>query len=132
MASFEKPADNQLDMTLPTKRKRTLNPKLMSEDNVHEDAVKRRRAQQVTTAKQSLHSATKRSKEIEVARAQQRAPSPQPETDRDTEKVEVTSSSGSDCEASNVRARSSVEAEEIGLQEESDEQELGKLEMLTP
>ena len=30
---------------LPSKRKRTLNPKLTSEDNVHEDAVKRRQAQ---------------------------------------------------------------------------------------
>jgi hypothetical protein len=30
---------------LPSKRKRTLNPKLISEDNVHEDAVKRRQAQ---------------------------------------------------------------------------------------
>ena len=31
---------------LPTKRKRTLNPKLISEDNVHHDAVKRRQALQ--------------------------------------------------------------------------------------
>ena len=119
MALFNKPTDNQLDMTLPTKRKRTLNPKLMSEDNVHEDAVKRRRAQQVT-AKQSLHV------------AQQRAPSPHPETDRDTEKIDVTSSSSSDCESSVVEARSSVEVEEIDLQEESDEQELGKPAMLIP
>ena len=33
---------------LPSKRKRTLNPKLTSEDNVHEDAVKRRKAQSQT------------------------------------------------------------------------------------
>jgi len=31
--------------TLPSKRKRTLNPKLTSEDNVHKDAVKRQKSQ---------------------------------------------------------------------------------------
>ena len=46
MASFSKPIRNYPDgnhETLPAKRKRTLNPKLTSEDNMHQDAVKRRK-----------------------------------------------------------------------------------------
>jgi hypothetical protein len=37
------PIQHAYNDELPTKRKRTLNPKLTSEDNVHEDAVKRRK-----------------------------------------------------------------------------------------
>lgn len=54
MVSFSKPIQGSADSdgTLPAKRKRTLNYKLASEDNVHLDAVKRRKfltSQQKTT-----------------------------------------------------------------------------------
>jgi hypothetical protein len=46
MAAFSKPnqaSSDHPDPSLPAKRKRTINPKLISEDNVHEDAVKKRK-----------------------------------------------------------------------------------------
>jgi hypothetical protein len=51
--SFSKPVRKSSAETLPVKRKRTLNPKLASEDNVHQDAVKRRKlnAQAASTSK---------------------------------------------------------------------------------
>ena len=123
---------DHLDMELPAKRKRTLNPKLTSEDNVHEDAVKRRRAHQTTTTtKQSSQPYPATTRGEETAAARQRAPSAQPsdiESDADTAMVDTAApSSSSDHEPSIVEGRCSVEIEEISLQEESDEQELGKL-----
>ena len=105
---------------LPAKRKRTLNPKLTSEDNVHEDAVKRRKAQQSTTQRQTPGA----SKE----KVQRRASTPPPsviELDDDTEMVDEESSISGDDEQS-VEARVEVEIEDTGLQEETDEQELGQ------
>jgi hypothetical protein len=128
MPFFNSPNENQPEMALPEKRKRKLNPKLISEDNVHEEAVKRRKA-----------TATKAPTRKEVPVAQKRAPSPQPESvvesDVETEPVDTASRGGSVREPSIVGARHSVEIEEIddsdieevGLQEETDEQELGKL-----
>ena len=49
MAPFSKPAEPpNSEQTLPTKRKRTLTSKITDEDNVHEDAIKRRKLAQLT------------------------------------------------------------------------------------
>jgi hypothetical protein len=48
MASFSKPVAERSQSTLPAKRKRFLNPKLTSEDNVHEEAIKRRKHETLT------------------------------------------------------------------------------------
>jgi len=56
------------DNNLPNKRKRTLNSKLTSEDNVHEDAVKRRKlvATQSTSVPKSIPCTPTRSASVEV------------------------------------------------------------------
>ena len=124
------PLDTQ--PALPAKRKRTLNPKLTSEDNVHEDAVKRRKAQQLTNQRPTPGT----SKEKVRRRASTPPPSPRRAStpppsvvdfDNDTEMVaeDSESSDSSDSEPS------SVEIEETVLQEETDEQELGKLDSCT-
>ena len=56
-------ADNN---NLPTKRKRTLNPKLTSEDNVHQDAVKRRQALQSHTKTSGATGHSSRRASVEV------------------------------------------------------------------
>ena len=43
MVSFNKPIQSSPEKNLPAKQKCTLNSKLASEDNVHEDAVKQRK-----------------------------------------------------------------------------------------
>jgi len=58
---------NADDDNLPNKRKRTLNSKLTSEDNVHEDAVKRRKlvATQFTSVPKSIPCTRTRSASVE-------------------------------------------------------------------
>ena len=54
------------DNNLPTKRKRTLNPKLTSEDNVHHEAVKRRQELQSQTKTSGTASHSSRQASVEA------------------------------------------------------------------
>jgi hypothetical protein len=114
---------------LPAKRKRTLNPKLTSEDNVHEDAVKRRKAQQLTTQQRRTPGTSKE-------KVQSRASTPPPsvvdlDDDANTEMADEESSDSDSSDNVDDGVEVAIEIEDIGLQEETDEQELGQLETCT-
>jgi hypothetical protein len=60
MATFSKPAESSSsEPKLPTKRKRTLTSKITDEDNVHEDAIMRRKLAQLTQPAPPTTSGTK-------------------------------------------------------------------------
>jgi hypothetical protein len=155
MASFSKPIRDYPDEnreTLPAKRKRTINPKLISEDNVHQDAVKRRR-QHGQHPNPALHSATQNPKTSVTEKPPYSRHAPVEEHDDDDNRVfpnpaprnprpipEASESSDDEIEILkhtpvhvDVTDDSEEEGEEVqvgeeeALQEETDEQELGKL-----
>ena len=181
MVSFSKPIRSSPEETLPAKRKRTLNSKLTSEDNVHQDVVKRRKLelhttqQKNSTSKNLFHPSTQNPKPS-VATSKQHSSSRQvsvEEVDDDVNESDGTSARATSTYASppkkpnvleqiddsddgieyigvvgtrlggasqdpiqpfldnDANGEDELELEEDELQEETDEQELGKLYMFS-
>src|SRR5258706_603258 len=100
-------ADNN---NLPAKRKRTLNPKLTSEDNVHHEAVKRRQELQSQTKTSGTASHSSRQASVEAV---------------DNPKDRVCHNAGHPKNPKSI-LEATDDKEDAELQEETDEQELGK------
>jgi hypothetical protein len=103
---------------------------LATEDNVHEEAVKRQKAQQTAarpvakTRKATLHPAAKTGKGMQQKKKRASSPVDEPDEDMETG-YGKSSSSNSDSEDNGPVIVESVD-EETNLQEETDEEELGK------
>jgi hypothetical protein len=128
-----------LNTLLPSKRKRFLNPKLMTEDNVHEDAVKRRKAAETSSETEKMAATktqptTRTSVDTQGAK-KKTASSPVVESDTDTE-IELLGGSNSDKESDSepiifeLEGTEPLDTEEAS--EEMDEQELGMCQILVP
>ncbi len=153
MPTFSKPAESSSSgPKLPMKRKRTLTSKITDEDNVHEDAVKRRKLAQLTQHAQPTTSGTKPPKQPIAQSSKPKLPNRQPsveavEEEEDNtyqnagqprnpgailEEVEDRSEGGFFSRLSSEgqeERESDSEEEGSELQEETDEQELGNLKM---
>jgi hypothetical protein len=58
MPAFSKPVPPSAAVEITQTRKRTINPKLLSEDNVHADAVKRRKLEQAKSGNPTMSGMT--------------------------------------------------------------------------
>lgn len=87
MPAFSKPVQpGPSDLGLPAKRKRTLNPKLTDDNNVHADAVKKRRLQHEGSGKPTKQTTAQKKKKssIQPSVNVNRSPSIEEVEDEDT------------------------------------------------
>jgi hypothetical protein len=141
------PIWNSPEETLPAKRKRTLNSKLATEDNVHQDAVKRRKFQtaQQKTGIPTQNSQTSKqqnsSRQVSVEEVNDKdnhvrhaGPPKNPnaileQSDSSDDEIEYVSRTVTPVPANDAdgEEEGASEKSEEELQEETDEQELGNL-----
>ena len=141
------PIWNSPEETLPAKRKRTLNSKLTTEDNVHQDAVKRRKLQAAqrksSTPTQKSQTSKQQNSSCEVSveevndednHVSNAGPPKNPnaileQSDGSDDEIEYVSRTVTPVPANDAdgEEEGASEKSEEELQEETDEQELGNL-----
>ena len=155
MPAFSKPVLPSAGVETTQTRKRTINPKLLSEDNVHADAVKRRKLEQAKSGNPTTSGMTDgqpRNTTL-IAKKSKGTPKPKPKirepSAKDTaEDIYMSTDAGHPKKTNaNVEAAdgtgvidldddepevlvvddSDKEEEEVDIQEETDEQELGNV-----